>query len=104
MTETQKAIIRRCYAKQQEIACSRQEAWRSYQLREWQQQMDHGPTYQVSEWFGAMPERDRVHYRRSIRALESRGLLTVWCRWGQRMTNIKLTDAGELEAKRLTDG
>jgi len=95
MKPTEKKILRKCLELQQLNAESKPEPWRTWSLDNWHEIQEHGPTYRISEWFGELPERDRVHYRRTIKALEKQGLLKTWRRWGDRMTNVKLTEAGE---------
>ncbi len=101
MNHQQTKILKKCYELEQSFSESEPEKWETWLLRDWQEQVEHGPTYKVGEWFGPLPERDRVGYRRCIKKLEEQGLLTTWRRWGDRMTNVKLTEAGRAEIERL---
>jgi len=102
MNHQQTKILKKCYELQVENSKTEPEKWETWLLHDWQEQVEHGPAYKVGEWFGPLPNRDRAGLRRCIKKLEEQGLLTVWKKWGQQMTNIKLTAAGKAEAKKLT--
>jgi hypothetical protein len=64
----------------------------------------HGPHYAAGEWWGQIPEHQRMRYRRAIDDLERDGYLETWARWGRKLSNIKLTAEGEKAARRLLVG
>jgi len=100
MNDAEQKILKRCYELQKTIAKSEPEKWEAFWHQEWLDKMKHGPPYKIGDWFGPLPERDRVRYRRCVQALERQGLLTTWRRWGDRITNVKLTTAGKDFAER----
>jgi len=95
-------ILKKCHELEQVISKSKPKPWETWLFFDWQEETEHGPRYKVSEWFGQLPERHRVGLRRCIAALEKKGLLTTWRRWDDRLTNVKLTEAGRREAQKLT--
>lgn len=69
---------------------------------EWLEQAEHGPFFSVPDWFDTNADHMRMRYLRAIADLDAAGLLVRYCRWGRKLTSIRLTDewmklAGELE-------
>ena len=91
----QQRILLRCLEFQREIDTAEEppsEEW--WNRKELARLREHGPQYQLQQWFGTPPESVRQRLRRAISRLESSGLLTVHRPFGKRLSNIKLTDAG----------
>jgi hypothetical protein len=78
--------------------------WRSWDLDRYDEVTDHGPEYGSGEWFGVMPEHQRMRYRRAIGHLEENALLITYRRHGLRLSHIRLSDHGVETAKVLLHG
>jgi hypothetical protein len=101
MKPEEKALLTRCLALQAEIEASEPEEWKSWERRPWEQQYIYGPAYFIGQWFGPLPERMRMRYRRALDVLAEAGLVELHREYGVRLTNVKLTEAGEVEARKL---
>lgn len=89
------AILVECYRRMQEhTEMSRPPEWRWWDREPYDDITAHGPEYGCGAWFGDVPEHQRMRYRRAIADLERGGLLKTWCRWGRRLSHIKLTATG----------
>jgi hypothetical protein len=75
-------------------------AWRTLDCWMFDETSLHGPTYAAS-WFGSPPEAIRVRYLRGVRQLESNGYLKTYSRWGGKISRVKLSEHGVIEAERL---
>ena len=78
--------------------------WQIWDRRGRDEQTRHGPRYGSGEWFGEMPEYQRMRFRRAVDALEAAGLIRTWRACGKRLTNIKLTAAGKTAAEEILAG
>jgi hypothetical protein len=95
------ALILRCWELICELVENEPPEWATWDYEPWREQILHGPRYQISRWFGALRERDRVRYRRAIDSLEARGMVTTYRAWGTRLTHVGLTDEGIELAEQL---
>ena len=75
--------------------------WKVWECDEYDELQVHGPAYAVGAWFPGVPNHERMRYRRAIDDLERAGLLFAFKRWGRRLSNVKLTEAGEKIARKL---
>ena len=78
--------------------------WRRLASADYREQIEFGPRYSSSEFFNhgePLADADRMRVGRAIAALESIGLIQTHCRFGTRITNIRLTPQGRLIAEQL---
>jgi len=102
MKTEHEAILVECYRRMQEHKRTpRPPEWRWWDREPYDEVTAHGPEYGCGEWFGDVPEHQRMRYRRAIADLERGGLLETWCRWGRRLSHIKLTATGREVAEGL---
>jgi hypothetical protein len=95
MKTEHEAILIECYRRMQEHKeTPRPPEWQWWNREPYDEVTTHGPEYGCGEWFGDVPEHQRMRYRRAIADLERGGLLITWCRWGRRLSHIKLTATG----------
>jgi hypothetical protein len=79
----------------------RPDDWKTREVQFYDEMLEHGPSYVVGLWFQGVPNHERMRLRRAIDDLEENGLLTTWRRYGRKLTNIRLTPAGEQVAEKL---
>ena len=102
MTDVQKEILFRCFQLQHENSTKdpSRMPWWIYDV--WQEEMKFGPRYKCSTWFGPQSQARTKNYQRNLRKLEERGYVVRWARYGELMTNVRLTERGEMLARSLT--
>jgi hypothetical protein len=69
--------------------------------RAWLEQVEHGPTFSIPDWFNTTADHLRMRYLRAVADLEGTGLLVRYYRWGRKLTHIELTAAGLKAAAEL---
>jgi hypothetical protein len=95
-------VLRECLRRQEALArAKRPPAWRRWEREPFDEQREHGPEYGCGEWFGPVEEYQRLRLLRAVRDLERGGLLMAWCRYGRRLSNIRLTAEGLKVAREL---
>ena len=83
MKPEQVRLLLECARRMQELANTpRPEDWQVWLVYEYDEQIEHGPRYGCGEWFGPVPEHQRMRYRRAIDELERGGLLVTWFGFG----------------------
>jgi hypothetical protein len=96
-------ILKECLRRMQEHAQTpRPPEWKWWERRPYDEITTHGPEYGCGEWFGNVPECQRMRYRRAIADLERGGLLVTWSRGGRRLSHIRLTPMGEKVAREVS--
>lgn len=100
MTNEQKTVLLRCVELTDALPTSEPKPWEFGRL-EWEEQMDLGPRYLASRWFGPINERMRMRYRRAVDVLESQGLVETHRAWGTRLTHLRATDKGRAVVDRI---
>jgi hypothetical protein len=102
MKAEHKRILTECLQRMAEHAAApRPGAWQTWSRETFDAETVHGPRYSSGEWFGPLKEHERMRYRRALADLERDGYLTTWCRWGRRLSHVKLTAEGERVARAL---
>jgi hypothetical protein len=76
-------------------------SYRWFDRPRWEEQIEYGPRYAVSTWFGSVDEAQRQRYRRSLNKLAELGLLQLTT-YGGRLSNVKPTEEGRRVAKSFT--
>lgn len=74
--------------------------WRTWARQSWDFARLNGPKYEPSEWFPGIDTAGQKRLLRAIHDLEAAGLLVTAAEW-ERLSHIRLTDAGAKEAERL---
>jgi hypothetical protein len=96
------AVLLACLAKQEANAKEkRPPAWRRIERGSFDETREHGPEYACGQWFGQVPEHQRLRYLRAVEEAERDGLLVTWCRHGRRLSHVKLTTGGLTVAREL---
>ena len=96
-----KEILTECENRMTQLTKQKQPPdWRCWEVEDYLTQREYGPKYGCGAWFGPMPERRRMRYRRAIDDLERDGLLKIW-REFSKLTSLKLTRKGRKMAKKL---
>jgi len=95
-------ILIECLKRQNAIPASPEPpAWRWWDVRDRDEELEFGPRYASGGWFGGVEEHIRVRLRRAIDSLEKGGLLTTHRKHERRLSHIKLTPVGTALAKSL---
>src|SRR5690349_8847621 len=98
-------ILVTCLERQREVEAEpAPPRWRAWAYEEWEFRQQCGPDYAAGAWFGDLRDHERQRLLRAIRALERAGLLTIHCRWGRRLSHIRLTPRGLKVARELASG
>ena len=63
--------------------------------------VQHGPEFSIATWAGKVCPADRKRLERALRGLEADGLIVVQRSDTNRVSHIKLTDAGLIAAEQL---
>jgi hypothetical protein len=71
----------------------------------WEEEIEHGPRFEPSRWFGCANDRERMQWTRTLAELEKDGLVTRTRFPGERIVHVALTAAGvrELEERTATN-
>lgn len=97
-------ILTACRDQMRLLAASKPPAaWKKWEVAEREELLEYGPVYRPTEWFGDMSNAQRQALLRAIYDLEAAGLVAPWARRGGKLTNLKLTEAGERLAAGLVD-
>lgn len=76
-------------------------AWKPWEVAAWLEQAEHGPFFSAPDWFDTNADHMRMRYLRAIADLDAAGLLVRYCRWGRKLTSIRLTADGMTLAAEL---
>jgi hypothetical protein len=98
------AVLLECLRREEALASAEAPPeWRWWDYEPYLEELEHGPNYSPTSWFGRLPDHERQRYLRAIERLERAGLLTTWRRRGRKLSNIKLTAVGRDVALQLRD-
>ncbi len=101
LCQESKRALCEAVARMESILQSEPPAYRWYERRRWEEQVEYGPRYAVSAWFGNVDEAQRQRYRRSLDKLAALGLVQL-ATYGGRLSNVKPTEEGQRVSKSFT--
>ncbi|MBM3996309.1 MAG: hypothetical protein FJ303_19475 [Planctomycetes bacterium] len=84
-------ILTECRRRMIALETAEPEWW---EQADWLEQVEHGPTFSIPEWFGTNADYMRMRYLRALADLEAAGLLIRFCRYGRKLTHVELTAEG----------
>jgi hypothetical protein len=104
MNDEHEQILMECWRQMDVHAKSeRPPEWKSLDNQDYDETTKFGPAYAAGEWFGEIKNHTRQRLLRAISDLESGGLLVIHRKWGRRLSNIRLTPAGQKIAEELLE-